>query len=81
MKKAINPNVDETGDYILRWKLNPAKRHISAKDPFRALITALLIELFDILTLTYKGEDVKVDGFHFLNNIKVNPLYQRTRHR
>jgi hypothetical protein len=26
--------------------------------------------------LTYKGEDVKVDGFHFLNSVEVYGLYK-----
>ena len=75
-RKALNPNIDEKGDFILRWKLDVPKKKRQSKDPFRDLVRDLLKELLDIAMLTYKGDDVKVDGFHFLNSVKVNQLYK-----
>jgi len=76
MKKQRNPNIDEKGDFILRWKLDVPKKKRRSKDPFRDFVKDLLRELLDIAMLTYKGEDVKVDGFHFLNSVKVQKLYK-----
>lgn len=76
MKKKNNPNVDEKGDFILRWKLDLPKKKKRSKDPFRDFARDLLKELLDIVMLTYKGEDVKVDGFHFLNSMDVHKLYK-----
>jgi hypothetical protein len=76
MKKGKNPNVDEKGDFILRWKLDIPKKRRRSKDPFRDFIRDLLKELLNIVMLTYKSEDVKVDGFHFLNSIEINKLYK-----
>jgi hypothetical protein len=76
MKKERNPNVDEKGDFILRWKLDIPKKKPRSKDPFRDFVRDLLKELLDIVMLTCKGEDVKVDGFHFLNSVKVQELYK-----
>lgn len=75
-KRSKNPNVDEKGDFILRWKLDIPKKKRRSKDPFKDFTKDLLKELLDIVMLTYKGEDVKVDGFHFLNSVKVNKLYK-----
>ncbi len=76
MKKTKNPNIDEKGDFILRWKLDPPKKKHRSKDPFRDFTKDLLKELLDIVTLTFKGEDVKVDGFHFLNSVDIQRLYK-----
>ena len=76
MKKNWNPNVDEKGDFILRWKLDVPKKKRRRKDPFRDFTRDLLKELLDVVMLTYKGEDVKVDGFHFLNSVEVHRLYK-----
>lgn len=76
MKKQRNPNVDEKGDFILRWKLDIPKKKRRSKDPFRDFVRDLLKELLNIAMLTYKGEDVKVDGFHFLNSVKIQKLYK-----
>lgn len=71
-----NPNVDKNGDFILRWKLDLPKKQRRSKDPFRDFTRDLLKELLDIVMLTYKGEDVKVDGFHFLNSVDIHKLYK-----
>lgn len=77
MKKIINSNVDKNGDFILRWKLDAnRKKTKKSKDPFKDFTKDLLKELFDIAMPTYKGEDVKVDGFRFINSMEVHPLYK-----
>ncbi|MEA3493916.1 MAG: hypothetical protein U9R38_05975 [Candidatus Margulisiibacteriota bacterium] len=75
-KKQTNPNLDENGDFILRWKLDIPKKKRRSKDPFKDFVKDLLKETMDIVALTYKGEDVKVDGFHFLDSVKINKLYK-----
>lgn len=74
--KSINPNIDEHGDFILRWKLDIPKKKRRGKDPFKDFVKDLLKETLDIVMLTYKGEDVKVDGFHFLDSVKTHKLYK-----
>ncbi|MFA4844118.1 MAG: hypothetical protein WC632_04115 [Candidatus Margulisiibacteriota bacterium] len=74
--KSKNPNVDKDGDFILRWKLDLPKKKKRSKDPFCDFTRDLLKELLDIVMLTYKGEDVKVDGFHFLNSVDIHKLYK-----
>ena len=76
MLKRTNPNIDENDDFILRWKLDVPKKKHRDKDPFTGFIKDMLKETLDIVMLTYKGEDVKVDGFHFLNSVKVNNFYK-----
>lgn len=76
MKKTRNPNVDEKGDFILRWKLDIPKKKRRSKDPFKDFVKDLLKELLDIVMLTYKGEDAKIDGFHFLNSVEVQGIYK-----
>ena len=78
MAKNINPNIDENGDFILRWKLDlPTKpKKSKSKDPFRDFCKDILKEFFDIVMPTYKGKDVKIDGFRFLNSIENNLLYR-----
>ncbi len=75
-RKPRNPNVDKKGDFILRWKLDPPKKKHRSSDPFKDFVKDLLKELLDIVMLTYKGDDVKVDGFHFLNSVEVHKLYK-----
>ncbi len=70
-----NPNIDEKGDFVLRWKLDPKKK-LQSKDPFQDFIRELLKELLDIVMLTYKGKNVKIDGFHFLNSADIHELYK-----
>lgn len=77
MRKQNDPNIDKNGDFILRWKLDTHRnKSKKSKDPFKDFTKDLLKELFDIVMPTYKGEDVKVDGFRFINSVKVNPLYK-----
>jgi len=77
MKKRPNPNLDKNGDFILRWKLDTPKKRHRSKDPFRDFVSDMLKELLDIAKLTYKGEDIKVDGFRFLNSMTINKLYKK----
>ena len=74
--KKNNPNVNAKGDFILRWKLGLPKKRKRSKDPLRDFFSDILKELLDIVALTYKGEDVKVDGFHFLDRIDAYHLYK-----
>ena len=76
MKKR-NLNVDKNGDYILRWKLDPPMKRNPKRDPFSGFVNDLLKELLDVVVLTYKDEDIKVDGFHFLNSPKQHRLYKK----
>ena len=80
-KNPRNPNVDENGDFMLRWRLDAPPKRRQSKDPFSDFIRDMLKELLDIVMLTYKGEDVKVDGFHFLNSMDIHKLYKRKIHK
>jgi hypothetical protein len=53
-------------------KVESCKKKRRSKDPFRDFVKDLLKELLDIAMLTYKGEDMRVDGFHFLNSVEVH---------
>lgn len=72
--KTKDPNVDQKGNFIFRWELNIPKKKKCSKDPFRDFVKDLLKEILDIVMLTYKGKDVKVDGFRFLNSLVVHKL-------
>lgn len=74
--KNTNPNLDENGDFIFRWKIDQSTKKKGSKDPFLEFTNDLIKELLNIVTLTYKGEDLKIDGFHFLNSIKNHKLYK-----
>lgn len=81
MKESNNPNVDEKGDFIFRWKLNIPKKKRRSKDPFMDFMQDIIKEILDIIILTYKGEDVKVNGFHFINSMQINNLYKRNNRK
>jgi uncharacterized protein (DUF2461 family) len=78
MKKKDNPNINESGDLIFRWKLeetDSAQR--KSQDTLKNFIQKTLAESLNIISLTYKGEDVKVDGFRFLNEAKINKIFSK----
>ncbi len=56
-----NPNIDEQGDYIFRFKID--KREDKGKDLRIEYIRVTLEKLLDMITLYYRGEKVKVDSF------------------
>jgi dihydropteroate synthase len=57
-------------DYPFRYRLEPRKAGEEKvySDPLLELIRSQLEQLLDLVVLTYKGEDVKVDGFKPLND-------------
>ena len=75
MNKTENPNVDKKGDFIFRWKLNAPKKKRRSKDPFKDFIRDLLKELLNIVVLTHNGEDIKADGFHFINSTHIFKIF------
>lgn len=77
MKKKIpNLNIDKNGDFILRWKLEdlPPKK---SKDPVTDFIKDVFRDLLDLIIPTYKGEDVRVDGFRLAHEFKVHKLFTK----
>jgi len=76
MKRKRDPNVDERGDFVLRWMIDAPKKLPPGQDPFGSFIHDLLKELLDIVALNYRGQDVRVDGFHFLNSGQIHKLYK-----
>lgn len=57
-------------DYKFRYRLEPenAEREKVYSDPLMELIRSQLEQLLNLVILTCRGEDVKVDGFRPLNN-------------
>jgi len=67
MKKGAN--------YIFRYPLKPQGDE-GQHDPLREMIRSQLESLIKLLTLYYKGEEVKVDGFRLLNEREaVHPIF------
>ena len=78
MKEEDNPNIDEKGDFIFRWELEEAgPTGKTGRGALKNFIQMTLAELLNITALTYKGEDVKIDGFRFLNEAKINKIFNQ----
>lgn len=58
-------NMEEEKDYTFRYQISLAAEE--PRDPLLEMIRSELASLLDLLTLFYKGEEVKVDGFRLLN--------------
>jgi len=71
-----NFNVDKKGDFIFRWKLEERRpKDITGQDALTEFVRDVIKELLDVVVLTYKGEELKIDGFQFMNSTKINKLY------
>lgn len=57
-------------DYVFRFKLDDidSKNTNILDDPLAEMTRSQLEALLNIVILTYKGEEVKVEGFKFLND-------------
>jgi len=69
-KKETYPIVDESRDYIWRFKLDPEKVQISRDDAFVDLFRSQLQDLLKIVVLTKNGKRVRVDAFRFINDME-----------
>lgn len=63
------PVVDENGDFIWRFRLEPdSATSLILGDAFAELFRGQLDEMLKFIVLTYRGEPVRVDGFRFIND-------------
>ncbi len=60
------PVTDENGDYIFRLSLTPEGTE-PPPNAFAELVRSQLDEMLKLIVLTYHGEAVRVDGFHFIH--------------
>lgn len=77
-KKGKPPVVDENGDYIWRFRLDPGKDMSIIKDnAFADLFRSQLDEMLKVVVLTRGGEKVRVDGFYLINEPdRVYPIWK-----
>ena len=68
-KKNSKENINEE-DYVFRFKLDDtdSKNTNILDDPLAEMTRSQLEALLNIVILTYKGQEVKVEGFEFLND-------------
>lgn len=69
MAKKANVNMDENGDFIFRFRLGyrDGKLPFSKKQALVHLMRANIDSMLDVISLTYQGQEQKVDGFVFLD--------------
>jgi hypothetical protein len=71
------PTVDDKGDYIWRFSLDPGSAAPQiAGDGFAELFRSQLDEMLKLVVLTYHGQRVRVDGFHFVHEPEIiHPIW------
>jgi hypothetical protein len=63
------PIVDENGDFIWRFRLEPERtKPVISEDAFAELFRSQLDEMLKLIVLTYRSQRVRVDGFYFIND-------------
>lgn len=78
MEKENSPNINGSRDFIFRWKLEETKSNKKiSRGGVGKFIQILLTELLDVISLTYGGKDLKVDGFRFLNETKIRKIFPK----
>lgn len=71
----------EEADYPFRYPIEEKKEEAES-NPLTEMIRAQLESLLGLLTLFYKGEEVKVDGFRLMNeNRVIHPIFPPFPHR
>jgi hypothetical protein len=62
------PIVDENGDFIWRFQLEP-DRHtpLISDEAFAELFRSQLDEMLKLIVLTWRDKRVRIDGFRFIN--------------
>ena len=67
-KKDSKENINDE-DYVFRYKLDIGSKNTNIlDDPLVEMTRSQLEALLNIVILIYKGQEVKVDGFTFLND-------------
>lgn len=64
---------EDDRDYIFRFKLEPQKE--VSGDPLTQLIRLQLQALLDVVLLVQEREEVKVEGFRFINSTCTHPIW------
>lgn len=71
-------NVDENGDFIFRFKINPEETNPIKEQPFEELFENTLYEILKYVYFYQNGEMVEVDGFAFRNEEdKIYDIYKK----
>jgi len=65
------PDNDTEGDFIFRFDLLAQREQPLYEEPIVEMVREQLNNLLNIVVLTSKGSEIKVDGFKFLNNLEV----------
>ncbi len=75
------PLVDEKGDFIWRFPLEPGRTAPTIPDDaFAELVRSQLDEMLKLVCLTWKGERIRVDGFYFVHQpTRVHPIWTRAQ--
>ncbi|HEC79075.1 MAG TPA: hypothetical protein ENI34_08055 [candidate division WOR-3 bacterium] len=68
-------NTDEVGDYIYRFELPADENCINSTGNLGDIIRGTILALLKVCKFTYKGEEVKIDGFRLLDNEKEHKLF------
>lgn len=74
-KKEIKKIVDEKGDYIFRFELFEKQIYYeNSEDILVEVLKDIIKSIIEICVFTYKGEEVKIDGFKLIG-VKDEKIY------
>ena len=71
------PAVDDRGDFIFRFRLEPDRTTpLIVDNAFAELFRSQLDEMLKLIVLTCQGQRVRVDGFRFINDPdRTHPIW------